>query len=258
MTPAEKRRRMAEFAWYHTVDLGDGITTPGQYDHRGLVHHYGLPADLTGKTVLDVGPAHGFFAFEMERRGAARVVAAELPAWSAHDGSPDLKAGFDRDGTDERNESYLHGALAFAIAARRSRVEQTFCNVYDLDPSIHGTFDLVFCGSLLIHLSDPLRALYAIRRVTRGHAIVATTIDLDRLGRRGPRARFVGRNDRQTFWAPNMACLEAWARAAGFAATRRVAQFRLRSGDGLFDEPHGVIRADVGEPLRQGDEAQPH
>ena len=35
----EKRRRMAEFAWYHTVDLGDGIVTPGQYDHRALVGH---------------------------------------------------------------------------------------------------------------------------------------------------------------------------------------------------------------------------
>jgi tRNA (mo5U34)-methyltransferase len=257
MMSTEKRRRMAEFAWYHTVDLGDGITTPGQYDHRALVGHYGLPADLSGKTVLDVGPAHGFFAFEMERRGAARVVTAELPAWSAHDGSPELKAGFDRDGTDERNESYLHGAFAFAIAARGSQVEQTFCNVYDLDPSVLGTFDLVFCGSLLIHLSDPLRALYAIRRVTRGQAIIATTIDPDRLGRRAPRARFVGRNDGQTFWAPNLACLEAWARAAGFAATQRVAQFRLRSVDGLFDEPHGVIRADVDEPRSQPASAPP-
>ena len=123
--------------------------------------------------------------------------------------------------------------------------------MYDLDPSVLGTFDLVFCGSLLIHLSDPLRALYAIRRVTRGQAIIATTIDPDRLGRRAPRARFVGRNDGQTFWAPNLACLEAWARAAGFAATQRVAQFRLCSVDGLFDEPHGVIRADVDEPRSQ-------
>jgi tRNA (mo5U34)-methyltransferase len=245
----EKRRRMAEFAWYHTVDLGDGVTTPGQYDHRAVVHHYGLPADLTGKIVLDVGPSHGFFAFEMERRGAARVVAAELPTWSAHDGSPELKAGFHRDRVDERNESYLHGALKFAIVARGSRVEQVFCNVYDLDPSTHGTFDLVFCGSLLIHLSDPLRALYAIRGVTKGHAIVATTIDPSRLRRRVPRARFFGRHDGQTFWAPNMACLEAWARAAGFASTRRVSQFRLRSVDGQFDEPHGVIRADVGETV---------
>jgi tRNA (mo5U34)-methyltransferase len=249
---------MAEFTWYHTVDLGDGVTTPGQYDQRDLVDHYGLPADLSGRTVLDVGPAHGCFAFEMERCGAGRVVTAELPVWSAHDGSPELKAGFDRDGTDERNESDLHGAFAFAFAARGSRVEQTFCNVDDVDPSRLGTPDLVFCGSLLIPLSDPVRALYAIRRVPRGHAIIATTIDRDRLRHRAPRARFVGRNDGQTFWAPNMACPEAWARAAGFAATHRVARFQLRSVDGVFDELHGVRRADVGDPLGQANDAEPH
>jgi tRNA (mo5U34)-methyltransferase len=243
MTPDEKRRRAEAFAWYHTVDLGDGVTTAGQYDHRRVLHHYGLPADLTGKTVLDVGAAHGFFAFEFERRGAVRVVTAELPSWSAHDASPSLKADFDREGLDEHNVDYLHGALAFAIAARDSKVEQVFCHVDDLDPDIHGRFDIVFCGSLLIHVTDPLRALYAIRAVTDGTAILATTIDPSRFGRRTPRARFFGRNEGQTFWAPNMACLESWARAAGFASTTRVSQFRLRSVDGVFDEPHGVVHA---------------
>jgi tRNA (mo5U34)-methyltransferase len=243
MTPDEKRRRAGAFAWYHTVDLGDGVTTPGQYDHRNVLHHYGLPSDLTGKTVLDVGPAHGFFAFESESRGAARVVTAELPAWSAHDASPSLKARFASEGVDERNEDYLRGALAFAIAARDSQVEQVFCHVNDLDPDIHGTFDLVFCGSVLLHVSDPLRALYAVRTVTDGTAILATTIDPSRVGRRTPRARFFGRNEGQTFWAPNMACLESWARAAGFTSATRVSEFRLRSVDGVFDEPHGVVHA---------------
>jgi tRNA (mo5U34)-methyltransferase len=115
--------------------------------------------------------------------------------------------------------------------------------VYDLDPATLGTFDLVFCASMLIHITDPLRALYAIRRVTKSSAIIVTTIDPGRFGRRRPRARFVGAPEGQTFWAPNMACLERWAIAAGFARVERISEFRLASTDGLFDEPHGAIRA---------------
>jgi tRNA (mo5U34)-methyltransferase len=243
MTVDEKRRRMQAFTWYHTVDLGDGVSTPGQYDHRDIVPMYGIPPDLSGKTVLDVGPAHGFFAFEFERRGAARVLTVELPSWSSHDGSPALMADFERDGEDQHKEAYLHDALRFAIEARGSSVEQQYCNVYDLDPNIHGTFDVVFCASVLLHVTDPVRALYAIRRVTADHALIATSIDSRRLDRGDARARFVGRVDGQTFWVPNMACLEQWALAAGFARVERVSEFRLRSRDGQFDEPHGVIRA---------------
>lgn len=39
--------------WYHTINLGNGIVTPGMYDHRPHLHHYGLPADLHGKTGPD-------------------------------------------------------------------------------------------------------------------------------------------------------------------------------------------------------------
>ncbi len=244
MTVDEKRRRMQAFTWYHTVDLGDGVSTPGQYDHRGIVSMYGIPDDLSGKTVLDVGPAHGFFAFEFERRGAARVLTVELPSWSSHDGSPALMADFERNDDDERKQAYLHDALSFAIEARGSSVEQQYCSVYDLDPAVQGTFDVVFCASVLLHVTDPVRALYAIRGVTADHALIATSIDTRRLDRGGSaRARFVGRVDGQTFWVPNMACLEQWALAAGFARVERVSEFRLRSLDGQFDEPHGVIRA---------------
>ena len=120
----ETKRKMQSYQWYHTVELGHGLVTPGQYDHRPLLHHYGLPNDLTGKTVLDIGPAQGFFAFEFEKRGAARVVTVELPRWSEHDGSASLKASFERDQVDVQNEDYLHGALEFAIKTLNSKVER--------------------------------------------------------------------------------------------------------------------------------------
>jgi tRNA (mo5U34)-methyltransferase len=242
MSVDAKRAGAAAFDWYHTIDLGDGVVTAGLYDHRPLVPAYGLPDDLQGLSALDVGPAHGFFAFELEARGADPVVTVELPRWSAHDASPQLRTQFEADGSDSSTRDYLHGALAFAIEARSSRVEQRIGNVYDLSPETTGRFDLVFCGSMLLHVSDPVRALYSIRSVTRESAIIATAIDRDRFGRQ-PRAIFAGQAHNQVFWIPNMRSLASWGLAAGFARCEPGATFRLRSRDGQFRDLHGVVRA---------------
>ena len=62
----EERQRLEEgirkFDWYHTIELTEGVETPGEYDLRPLLPNYGIPEDLSGKSVLDVGPGNGFFA----------------------------------------------------------------------------------------------------------------------------------------------------------------------------------------------------
>jgi tRNA (mo5U34)-methyltransferase len=245
LTPEDIRRRVSDFKWYHTIDLGHGIKTPGTYDLAPLVNHYGIPESLQGQSVLDVGPAHGFFAFEFERRGATRVATAELPDWSEHDGSPLLQETFEQAPAMPETQDYHRGALGFAIAARGSRVERQFCNVYDLTPERVGSYDVVFCASVLLHLSDPLRALYGMRRVCRGQAIICTAIDTHLHVAHEARALFVGTPDGQAFWFPTMKCLEMMALAAGFAHVEPVSAFALRSVDGQFDTPHGTIRAFV-------------
>jgi tRNA (mo5U34)-methyltransferase len=243
LTPEDIRRRAAEFQWYHTIDLGHGIKTAGQYDLTPLLKHYGIPESLEGWSVLDVGPAHGFFAFEFERRGAARVATAELPSWSEHDASPVLQDIFGR--VPASAEEYHRGALGFAIDARGSRVERQFCNVYDLTPERVGSYDLVFCASVLLHLSDPLRALYGIRRVCKKEAIICTGIDTHPQVANEPFALFLGTPDGQAFWFPTMKCFEMMVLAAGFTRVERVSTFSLRSTDGHFDTPHGTLRAFV-------------
>ncbi len=243
LSSEEIRTRMAEFEWYHRIDLGHGIVTPGLYDLTPLLGHYGIPASLAGRRVLDVGPAHGFFAFEFERRGA-EVVTAELPSWSEHDAHPDVKAAAEAVRNDvAAYERYHQGALGFAIRARRSRVERRFCNVYDLSPERVGTFDIVFCASVLLHLTDPIRALYGIRRVCRDHAIICTGIDVDPAVAEQPRAIFVGRPNGHAFWLPTFSCLEQMALAAGFVHIERVSVFNLTSVDGKYSTSHGTIRA---------------
>jgi len=76
-----------KYYWYHTIDLPHGLVTPGLYDFRGTVQPFRFPEDMRGATVLDVGSATGFFAFEFERRGA-RVVSVELPSLEALDRFP--------------------------------------------------------------------------------------------------------------------------------------------------------------------------
>lgn len=227
-----------DLIWYHTVDLGGGVVTKGIYDHRPYLERYGFPADLRGKTVLDVGAASGFFSFEFERRGAA-VTATDLPRWMDHDFAPK----YEPDLAPAAAESYLRDPFLFARAKRGSKVERREINIYDLSPETVGAFDLVFCGSVLLHLTDPVRALWRLRSVTRegGAAILATAIQDDPSPE--PRAVFVGNEKAFTWWLPNRACFEAMVRSAGFAAVEWVSQFRLDFADGKPGHLHGVVRA---------------
>jgi tRNA (mo5U34)-methyltransferase len=84
--------RVAELSWYHTIDLPGGIVTPGQFDTRGAVAHVPLPASLEGARCLDVGTWDGFWAFEMERRGAASVTAIDLDDAARWDWPPRVRA----------------------------------------------------------------------------------------------------------------------------------------------------------------------
>ncbi len=174
---------------------------------------------------LDVGPAHGFFTFEFERRGAARVVTAELPSWVEHDASPVLKDVFDS--YQISPDDYHRGAFGFAIKARRSRVERQFCNVYDLTPERVGAYDFVFCASVLLHLTHPLRALYGLRRVCTGEAIICTAIDTHLHVMNEARALFIGTPTDQAFWFPTMTCLEHMALAAGLRTSSGYRRFRF-------------------------------
>jgi tRNA (mo5U34)-methyltransferase len=67
---AELRQAGAGRTWFHTIDLGNGVRTPGHKDTAAEWEHLHLP-DLAGRSVLDVGAYDGFFSFEAERRGAA-------------------------------------------------------------------------------------------------------------------------------------------------------------------------------------------
>lgn len=128
--------------WWHEIDLGQGIVTPGDDSNRlklPILDELGLPRDMTNLRVLDIGCSDGYFTFEAERRGANVVAIDFVP------------------------EDYTGFATARKILG--SHAEYRMDNVYNLTPADYGHFDVVLFLGVLYHLRNPLGGLDAIRSV---------------------------------------------------------------------------------------------
>lgn len=237
--------------WYHTIDLGNGLVTQGTYDHRPYLHAYGFPTEMTGMKVLDVGRASGFFSFEFERRGAD-VLSVDLPTPLDKDfvgGEWTRRIKAERYARKGGTAHAGYGGRADFMTAHRllgSKVRSLYCPIYELSPRTTGgeQFDLVFLGSILNHLANPIAALQAVRSVTKGLLVVANPFEPERR-QSNPVACFVGRNARSmtNWWIPTRACMEEMLIATGFGEVRVVARnlgLRLRSG---ALSPHFVMHA---------------
>jgi tRNA (mo5U34)-methyltransferase len=226
-------RRVEELGWYHTLELPDGQVTKGMFDLRDQMHHYGLPERMDGMRALDVGTWDGFWAFEMERRGA-EVVALDLDDERDLDWPPRRRP---REFPDHKR------GRGFEVARELlgSNVERVVCNVYDATPERLGMFDLVFCGSVLIHLRDQLLALERIASVCGGTFISAEEYDR--------RLQFIpmrvshylaDRDAAVVFWLPNIRTWKSMLWSAGFDRVVEHKRFKMRSNQG-YTVPHVVL-----------------
>jgi tRNA (mo5U34)-methyltransferase len=230
--------------WYHTIDLGGGVVTRGIDDSAFRLARLDLPASLAGLTVLDIGAWDGFFSFEAERRGAARVVASDYFSW--HGAGWGSKAGFE-----------------LARETFGSKVEDLDIDVMDLSPERVGQFDVVFFLGVFYHLRHPLLALERIASVTRKLLIVETVVDMVGIGRPAM-AFYPGRelnNDPTNWWAPNLPALHGMLKDVGFTDVRtitpqhsaiyraaRAVSHRLRGKNSLADayrQDRAVVHATV-------------
>lgn len=189
----------ATIPWFHRIDLGGGITTPGVDDTATKLEQIRMPGDLTGKTVLDVGAWDGFFSFEAERRGASRVVALDGGVWNA----PTIgRRGFE-----------------YARRALGSRVEDVTMEVLEMHPGRPGVFDVVLFLGVLYHLPNPLAGLIQVASCTREMLILETHVDLLDLKR--PAIAFYQTdecaNDPTNWCGPNRAAVEGMLLTAGFS-----------------------------------------
>ena len=207
--------------WYHSIELAPGVVTPGFFDLRPIAEQMPWP-DVRGKRCLDVGTWDGFLAFELERRGAAEVTAIDIGSHENWDWPPVLRA---RGGPEDMVElAGREQGRGFRVAkeALGSSVEHRTMSVYDLSPDAMGEFDVVTCGSLLLHLRDPMRALERIHSVCRGVFLSSEEIDL-KLSVLRPRSaalRMDGLSDLFQWFIPNLAGHRQMLLAAGFKLER--------------------------------------
>ena len=195
------RRLVAGRSWFHTIDLGNGVITPGVDDTAAKERFVAFPDSLKGKTVLDVGAFDGYFSFKAERLGASRVVAADEFCWSRPNDSM----------TDGRGFDIAHWAL-------NSRVEKRRIPVEDIGPQTVGTFDVVLFLGVLYHSPDPLRYLRHVRSVCRERLLLETHVDA--MDQERPMMVFYPgdtlNGDPSNHWGPNRRCVEEMLYEVGF------------------------------------------
>lgn len=224
------------FYWYHSIDLGGGLVTPGDYDFRDRLSDYPFPANMSGVTALDVGSATGFFAFEFERRGAD-VTSVDLPSighwdliWSDRAKLiPELLHGHAVSNVAELDHAHMHGPFNFCHKLRNSRVKRCLSRIYDLTPEKLGReqFDFVFLGDILGHLFSPLAALNALAPLCRKEMVIS--LDLDTLP--GATLTYGGGERRETdgrsWFRPNWEATRQMLLRVGFRKVERVGQSRI-------------------------------
>lgn len=243
--------------WYHTIELGHGIETPGWFDLRPIVELMPWP-DVRGKRCLEVGPWDGFLSFELERRGASEVVATDISDPSQWD----LSLKNRRRGAEAltRLAGPEHGVgLRTAKRLLGSRVERVEVSVYDLSPDTVGEFDVVVCGSLLLHLKNPAAALERVRSVCREAFLSAEQVSpwLTRLFPRRPLAQLRG-GERGQWWIPNAAAHRALLEAATFDVERSSRLYAIPLGSGHPRRGSRPLRRRAVDRVLMGGSGVPH
>ncbi len=219
--------------WWHRIPVGlvEGkpFYTPGMVQHGPdgsdfATTRFGLPADLNGKTVLDIGAWDGYFSFEAERRGARLVVASDM--------------ALTRPNKDLLEHANWGGNKGFRAAHRvlGSQVGFIEASVFRIDEAVRQAhmntigdltgreypleYDVTLFYGVLYHLIEPFLALQKVAAVTREMAVVETAIAKGKDMKMELRPGFD--NDPSNWWYPTIPCLQEMLIRAGFKRTELV------------------------------------
>lgn len=228
---------MAALRWYHTIELPGGVVTPGHYDTIATARRFPFPHTLAGKRCLDVGTSDGFWAFEMEKRGAAEVVALDIDDPARYDWPDPRPANLTRPANQEvgpnRNFELAHRALG-------SNVELVDLSVYEVEPELLGRFDFVFMGQLMLHLRDPVGALGSVRSVVGGEFLSSDVVSLwASIAHPTDAAAVLDAVGKPRWWTPNIPGHRRMLEAAGFEIIEAGGPFFSPFGEG-FAPPLGL------------------
>ena len=157
------KKNMENIWWWHCIQIGDSVTPGHNVESQDTFDNLGLPDDMKGLTVLDVGAWDGFYSFACEKRGAS-VTASDKFVWQGMDLGNNVRpsdAGFD----------FAHKHLG-------SNVKKLTASVEDLDPNIHGKFDIVLMLGVIYHATDPIGYLKKAKDMSNNLVCIETHVDL--------------------------------------------------------------------------------
>lgn len=211
--------------WRHRIEVSPGVTTPGTEDTAAELPRLGIPEDLAGRRVLDIGCSDGFYSFVCENRGAQVT------------------------SIDDESSLLAGGVNGFTVASRLlgSRARYQVMDVHRLGGAGLGHFDVVLFINVLYHLKNPLLALEQIAEVTEpGGLLVLKTYfrqDVRVLVRGRPYGFDIDRRpkwwffpdrelggDPTNWFGPNRRAIEGSLRATGWEDV----ELKCRHGDRLY------------------------
>lgn len=244
-------RCMKNKYWYHSYYFDNGFVQRGDYDIGRDVSEYRFPANLEGISVLDIGTGGGWFATYFEQLGAD-VTVTDVRGYCdfdvyGRDQYPPLateKPIPDRIMPDGREIYYSPVSQGFWIMKDTLGLKAKYVNarVYDICPELFDgkKFDLVFMGSVLMHLRDPIGALMAAHSVCNNQLIASTYLLPDKPFMKEPYMRMrEGAADGISWWIPNYQCLVEWLKAAGFSSFNIENTVNLTSDSPFKEEETG-------------------
>lgn len=221
---------LADIAWFHSIELGSGVVTPGVPTNQALERPGAFP-EVRDRTVLDIGAWDGKYSFRAEQKGARRVVALDHYVWQVdwekrqqYWRQCEAEGRIPDPGEDARflSPDQLPGRRGFDFAHRAlgSAVEPVVADFMTADLSLLGTFDVVLFFGVLYHVLDPFAALRQVRALTREVAAIETAAIRVVGHRRAALFGFVAgdelHHDHSNWYVPTEAGLHAMCRAAGF------------------------------------------
>jgi tRNA (mo5U34)-methyltransferase len=187
--------------WFHSIDLGNGLVTPGSVPLETLTAMASVifSEPVKGKSVIDIGCWDGYFAVEAARRGARSVLATDDFVWRA--------------GYTKRRNTEIAAELAAPSVLKVKQID-----VLDISPETVGAHEVVIFTGVLYHMRHPLLALEKAASVCSELLIVETHIESMNEAR--PAMIFYpGKelaDDPTNWWGPNTPCVEAMLRDQGF------------------------------------------
>jgi tRNA (mo5U34)-methyltransferase len=202
MTETELQERVSHYPWFHSIDLGQGVVTPGGKTPEILDPESAAVfgrIEVAGRSVLDIGAWNGYYTVEAKRRGATEVLALDEFTWL--DPNYRGKESFD-----------------FVMSHLGMRVQTRVLDVHRISVEEVGRWDVTLFLGVFYHLIDPIVVLQRLAEITREVLVVETALDGHDIER--PAMFFYPgtelADDPTNWWAPNRACMEALLRTVGF------------------------------------------